>query len=49
LYLHPQAQKRIYEELKILSNDLMFTGLTTHSNLFIKLEDYQSICIVKKE
>lgn len=49
LYLHPQAQRRIYEEIKQLSNNLLFTWLTTHSNLFIKLEDYKNVCIVKKE
>jgi putative ATP-dependent endonuclease of OLD family len=48
LYLHPQAQRRIYDEIKLLSDNLLFTWLTTHSNLFIKLEDYQSICIVRK-
>lgn len=49
LYLHPQAQRRIYQELKTISENCIFVGFTTHSNLFVKLDDYQNICKIKKE
>lgn len=49
LFLHPQAQRDLYETLKVLSqleNNQVI--LTTHSNSFIDLENYNSIIIAQK-
>lgn len=47
LFLHPQAQKQLFEDLVSLSeHNQVF--ITTHSNNLIDLEKYQSICIVRK-
>lgn len=48
LYLHPQAQRELYESLKELSGSNNQVILTTHSSSFIDLELHKSICIVYK-
>jgi len=49
LYLHPQAQKQLYESLKQLSYRGYQVILSTHSSSFIDLKMYKSIAIVYKE
>jgi len=49
LYLHPQAQKELYDSLKELSSSDYQVILCTHSSSFFDLSDYKSICIVNKE
>ena len=48
LYLHPQAQREFYESLTQLSKAENQVILCTHSSSFLNLEDYKSICIVRK-
>jgi CRISPR-associated exonuclease Cas4 len=48
LYLHPQAQRALYDsllELSIVENQIM---ICTHSSSFLNLNKYKSICIVRK-
>jgi len=47
LYLHPQLQRRMYEDFKELSSadQIIFC---THSPFFLNLNDYKSICILKR-
>jgi CRISPR-associated exonuclease Cas4 len=49
LFLHPQAQRELYNSLKILAEENNQVVLCTHSSSFLDLEDYKSICIVSKE
>lgn len=48
LFLHPQAQRELYNSLKILAEENNQVVLCTHSSSFLDLEDYKSICIVSK-
>ena len=48
LYLHPQAQRALYDsllELSTVENQIM---ICTHSSSFLNLDKYKSICIVRK-
>lgn len=47
LFLHPQAQKQLFDDLVSLSEGNQ-VFVTTHSNNLIDLEKYKSICIVRK-
>lgn len=49
LYLHPQAQKELYESLKSISKSEAQIVLSTHSSFFIDLKYYKSIVIVNKK
>lgn len=49
LYLHPQAQRELYESLKELTLSNNQVILSTHSSSFLDLEFYKSICIVYKK
>ncbi|TAL68934.1 MAG: DUF2813 domain-containing protein [Bacteroidetes bacterium] len=49
LYLHPQAQRELYSSLIDLSKNKNQVLLCTHSSSFIDIEQYKSICIVKRE
>jgi len=48
LYLHPQAQREIFDSLVELSIGQNQVILCTHSSSFISLDFYRSICIVRK-
>jgi len=48
LYLHPQAQRELFDSLVELSNAESQVLLCTHSSSFISLDQYRSICIVRK-
>jgi CRISPR-associated exonuclease Cas4 len=48
LYLHPQAQRELFDSLVALSKGESQVVLCTHSSSFISLEYYGSICIVRK-
>jgi len=49
LYLHPQAQREIFDSLVELSKGENQVILCTHSSSFISLDYYRSICIVRKK
>ncbi len=49
LYLHPQAQRSLFDSLVNLVKLGNQVVLCTHSSALIDLEHYKSICIVKKE
>ncbi|MBD1208903.1 MAG: AAA family ATPase [Ignavibacteria bacterium] len=49
LFLHPQAQRELYNSLSVLAEANNQVVLCTHSSSFLDLEDYKSICIVSKE
>lgn len=49
LFLHPQAQRELYNSLCVLAAANNQVILCTHSSSFLDLEDYKSICIVSKE
>ncbi|OGU57873.1 MAG: hypothetical protein A2X64_10280 [Ignavibacteria bacterium GWF2_33_9] len=49
LYLHPQAQRELFSTLVDLSKTDNQVLLCTHSSSFINLENYKSICIIKKD
>lgn len=49
LYLHPQKQKELFHNICILTKLGTQIYMTTHSNNFINLHMYKSICIVRKE
>jgi predicted ATP-dependent endonuclease of OLD family len=49
LFLHPQAQRELYNSLKVLAEVNNQVVLCTHSSSFLDLEDYKSICIVSKD
>lgn len=48
LYLHPQAQRELFDSLLQLSKGESQVLLCTHSSSFISLEQYRSICVVRK-
>ena len=48
LYLHPQAEKELYNAFIQLSNLGAQLYITTHSSNFISLKHYKSICIMRK-
>lgn len=48
LYLHPQAQRELFDSLLELSSGNNQVILCTHSSSFLSLEHYKSICIVRK-
>jgi len=48
LYLHPQAQRELFDSLVKLSSGESQVLLCTHSSSFISLKWYHSICIVRK-
>lgn len=49
LYLHPQAQRLLFESLVSLSESNNQVILCTHASALIDVARYKSICIVKKE
>jgi hypothetical protein len=49
LYLHPQAQRSLFDSLVALSESKNQVMLCTHSSALIDVERYKSICIVKKD
>lgn len=49
LFLHPQAQRQLFDSLVILSNSGNQVFICTHSSSFLDLEYYKSICIVKRD
>jgi len=48
LYLHPQAQRELFESLLELSKAENQVILCTHSSSFLNLDHYRSICVVRK-
>ncbi|MFR8989942.1 MAG: ATP-dependent nuclease [Fusobacterium sp.] len=48
LYLHPQAEKELYNAFIQLSNLGAQLYISTHSSNFISLKHYKSICIMRK-
>lgn len=49
LYLHPQAQRALFDSLVSLSESKNQVLLCTHASALINVENYSSICIVKKD
>lgn len=49
LYLHPQAQRALFDSLVALVDGGAQVALCTHSSALVDLEHYKSICIVRKE
>lgn len=49
LYLHPQAQRALFDSLVSLSESKNQVLLCTHASALIDVEQYSSICIVKKD
>ncbi|MFT6036663.1 MAG: putative ATP-dependent endonuclease of OLD family [Marivirga sp.] len=49
LYLHPQAQRALFQSLTTLVEGGAQVSLCTHSSALIDLEYYRSICIVRKD
>lgn len=49
LYLHPQAQRALFDSLVGLSESKNQVLLCTHASALIDVERYKSICIVKKD
>lgn len=49
LYLHPQAQRALFDSLILLVKGGAQVTLCTHSSALIDLEYYKSICIVRKD
>lgn len=49
LYLHPQKQKELFSNICTLTKLGTQIYVATHSNNFINLHMYKSICIVRKE
>lgn len=48
LYLHPQAERELYDSLVKLSKLRTQVYVCTHSGAFIGLKQYKSICIVRR-
>ncbi|NPU86380.1 MAG: AAA family ATPase [Syntrophaceae bacterium] len=48
LYLHPQAQRELFDSVVELSKAESQVLICTHSSSFINLDRYRSICIVRK-
>lgn len=49
LYLHPQAQRELFDSLQKLTENGNQVILCTHSGSFLDLRMHKSICIVRKE
>jgi CRISPR-associated exonuclease Cas4 len=49
LYLHPQAQRALFDSLVSLSESKNQVIMCTHASALIDVERYKSICIVKKD
>ncbi|MBU6187513.1 MAG: AAA family ATPase [Cyanobacteria bacterium REEB444] len=49
LYLHPQAQRELFDSLVSLSESKNQVVMCTHASALIDVERYKSICIVKKD
>lgn len=49
LYLHPQAQRALFDSLISLAEGGAQVSLCTHSSALIDLKRYKSICIVRKD
>jgi len=49
LYLHPQAQRALFDSLASLSESNNQVVMCTHASALIDVERYRSICIVKKD
>ena len=49
LYLHPQAQRALFDSLVSLSESKNQVFMCTHASALIDVEKYKSICIVKKD
>jgi len=49
LYLHPQAQRALFDSLVSLSESKNQVVICTHASALIDVERYKSICIVKKD
>lgn len=49
LYLHPQAERELYDSLVKLSKLGTQIYVCTHSGSFIGLKQYKSICIVRRD
>lgn len=49
LYLHPQAQRALFDSLVSLSESKNQVLMCTHASALIDVERYKSICIVKKD
>ena len=49
LYLHPHGCRHFYKLLKDLSEGGIQVIYTTHERSFVRIEDFSSICIVRKE
>lgn len=50
LYLHPHAQRRLYRDLRdmISVDPCLYVMATTHSPVFIDMENYRELAIVEK-
>lgn len=48
LFLHPHGCRHFYKLLKDLSENGMQIIYTTHERSFVRIEDFKSICIVRK-
>lgn len=49
LYLHPQAQRALFDSLVVLTESGAQVAFSTHSSALINIERYKSICIVRKD
>jgi hypothetical protein len=49
LYLHPQAQRALFDSLVSLSESKNEVVMCTHASALVDVERYKSICIVKKD
>ena len=49
LYLHPQAQRSLFDTLASLSESKNQVILCTHASALIDVDRYKSICIVRKD
>jgi AAA ATPase domain len=49
LYLHPQAQRALFDSLVSLSESKNQVVMCTHASALVDVERYKSICIVKKD
>ncbi|MCK5780127.1 MAG: AAA family ATPase [Psychrilyobacter sp.] len=48
LYLHPQAERELHSVMSSISRYGGQIYVTTHSSSFIELNDYKSICLVRR-
>jgi hypothetical protein len=49
LYLHPQAQRALFDSLVSLSQSRNQVVLCTHASALVDVERYKSICIIRKD